>query len=100
MPEPAWTNECEPESDEIRDMRLACAAMGLPLSSTDRFVTDAIRWLTARCDQFAIEWAGDSWVVVSKGAWVAGDETLASALCGAVFVVEWIQDELKARELT
>lgn len=62
--------------------RLACETIGCQLHSTDHFIAEAVEWLGRRTT-VTIYFDEDSWIV--RGAsFVAGDETLADALSGAV----------------
>lgn len=79
-----------------RRYREACHGMGTQLFSTDRFITDALRWLSRELGDFHLEYHSDiGWRATSchstclsgrwsRDGWVAGDGSVASALLAAV----------------
>ena len=76
------------------NMRLACEEMGVELHSSDRFVVDAINWLTKMtAGRISIEHDDDDepcWIV-SSDTFSNPGETLSLALCGAIHcaAAEW-----------
>lgn len=80
-------DECT--TQRLKDMRLACQVMSVELHSTDRFITECIRWLGARSPQVVLERLdkSDSWSVRCLNSGSVG-ETLSEALAGAVFCQE------------
>ena len=90
-----------------RSMREAWLEMGnakyTTYGSGDRFVTEAIRWLTivAPIEITRINDGedGESWVVKSD-KYSSPDSTLIGALCGAVFCVKAIETESSVRRMS
>ena len=77
-----------------KKLRLACEEMGVELHSSDRFVVDAINWLTkmtAKPISIDYDDDDDSRWTVSSDTFSNPGETLSQALCGAIQCVaaEW-----------
>lgn len=83
----------------LYEMRDACKTIGCYLSSTDRFIHDAIVWLTKNGGQISIEQIpeeeGEPSFVVSSPEFHAGDESLPWALVAAIKTVAIILEEKK-----